>query len=96
MRRRRDTTGAVRNIWQEKATRKRNWHGYGLTREKLGQLLREFKERGRIDLQGLQLPDVVKRDIQEIEAFARRQRDDPRKRRRLTSSEKPSPGSYPI
>jgi hypothetical protein len=62
--------GAVRNIWQEKGHKKEELARYGLTREKLGQLLREFKERGRIDLQGLQLPDVVKRDIQEIEAFA--------------------------
>jgi hypothetical protein len=62
--------GAARSMWQGKAHTKEELARYGVTREKLGQILREFKERGKVDLRGLHLPDGVKRDIQEIEAFA--------------------------
>lgn len=45
--------------------------GYGLTRERLRQLVAEFRQKGTFDLEGLRVPEPVKRDLTEIAAHLR-------------------------
>ncbi len=40
--------------------------GYGLTRERLKQLVAEFRQKGTLDLHGVPVPEPVKRDLDEI------------------------------
>ncbi len=45
--------------------------GYGLTAERLRQLVEDFRQKRPLDLQGLRVPEPVKRDLDEISAQLR-------------------------